>query len=1056
MSVINAGIQARKDDDVVALGSLYQELLRAGLDGRLEATEAGSVVKMIVLAETPFDKHTSFASLDPASYFLDCVSLLLDEEFKQPSLKTMLFATEIPAVTMREVLDIEALLSLGLVRATFKQKSIRSQTNMLYRQSNYNLLREETEGYSKLLTELFTTSGNEPPSAEVVAGTFERVKAMVGAFDLDVGRVLDITLDVFAAVLVKHYRFFVKFLRVSSWWPEQPELEGHEVINFGLRRLPKWALPESHGLKALSDDERSTLAKSRNQRDTAFWERVKEIGINAFFELGGRRADPDAIRSFAGDDQDETDPIREWVETTGTLPPTGNKVAAQILGFKLRFYSSSARDAHDNLPSNLVYLAALLIKIGFISLKDLYPHLWPADEDMEGVKEQKTKEKAERERLSRPGGGAMNALMTAGALSDDTLASSTATRLKEAEAARGNSKTETKDEQDKTLVDGAEGLPEPSDQKVQLLKSLLSIGAIPESLYMLGRFPWLLDAFPDLPEHIHRILHHSISKVYEPLQPLKDHTAIREPRTIVDPDQSGVTKGSLRRIDQPPRKVLRWAQIDRMDTTEGTDYRFYWEDWIDNIPICQSVDDVFLLCNSLLNLSGLKIGQDPLLLSKLTRIGVHSLSKDGSEGNKKRWIDLLKRLLVPALSLTRHNPGTVGEVWALLKQFPIITRYNIYAEWYTGQISRLDDIKTAFDQSRAETKDILKRISKTNTKQMARALAKVATSSPGVVFTVAINQIESYDNLVEVIVECGRYFTDLAYDVLTWSLMNALGARGRNRVQADGMLTSKWLSALSLFAGKVFKRYSIMNPTPILQYVAGQLRKGNSTDLIVLEQITSSMAGIVSDTNFNEYQVIGMAGGPLLQSQMMQQLLDRRHEPGMVTTSKRLMKALVVPRLAGQLLVSIAQERQICVYHVPEPDAHLKLLGNLFDEIHRVLTQYLDLLRSNLSSKDFSNLVPSLSELIGEFGIEPSVAFWISRPSISAEVIEYDKSATLEKDQYSQSELKVSETPKVQDVEMSEKAPLEESATTSTQNESLCSGTEKTEGGCYDEGCTRV
>ena len=271
---------------------------------------------------------------------------------------------------------------------------------------------------------------------------------------------------------------------------------------------------------------------------------------------------------------------------------------------------------------------------------------------------------------------------------------------------------------------------------------------------------------------------------------------------------------------------------------------------------------------------------------------------------------------------------------------------------------------------------------------MARALAKVAYASPGVVFEVAIAQIESYDNLVETVVECARYFTYLGYDVLSWSLMNALGGRGRTRVQADGMLTSRWLAALSLFAGKVFKRYSVMSATPILQYVAEQLRQGNSTDLIVLREITHSMAGIVSDTDFNESQVQSMAGGDLLQTQTKLQILDRRHESK--TTARRLIKSLTDPGLAGQILVSIAQERQRCIFTVSEPDAHLKLLGNLFDELHRILVQYLDLLRSNLAVNDFDAFVPSIPQLIREYGIEPCVAFWIGRPSLSAAMREHD------------------------------------------------------------------
>lgn len=997
-AVIEDGIQACKAEDSLVLGLLFQELIRSSVDGRMDGFEAGSTIKEILEQNTAVNCSSNamidHSTFDPNSLFLDCLSIVTETLSTPAQLQPLVLATGISPLLMRHNLDSALLESLGMIRNTFVRVGIRQQTNLLYRQSNYNLLREETEGYSKLLTELFTTSSSEPLTSEVVEETFERVKGMIGAFDLDVGRVLDVTLDVFAAVMVKQYRFFVKYLRASSWWSPQKDFDGVST-DLSLGTLPKWALPGSSG-RPIGDDEKDELAKARDERDTRFWKRVSEVGMTAFFEISGRRVDNVALESTKNGDISnvtQLDEDQKWIEATGTLPPSGNKVAAQVLGFKLRFYSSSARDSTDVLPLNLIYLAALLIKIGFISLRDLYPHLWPADEAMGGVKEEKMKEKAEREKLNRPGGGAPNALMTAGALVDDTPAGKIreAERFRELEAARNNSsKAEpvTESATPAAQPEEKEELPAPADQKVQLLKSLLCIGALPESLYMLGRFPWLPDAFPELPEHIHRILHHSLSKVYGPLRPLKDRVGLREQQKIPDSDQSGVTKGQIRLIDAPARKVLRWAQLDKEDMNEATDFRFYWDDWADNVPVCQSVDDVFLLCSTLLNYTGVKIGQDPALLLKLSRIGGHSLATDPSPQNTLRWVELSKRILVPALSLTKCNPGVVNEVFELIKNFPTTTRYSIYAEWYTGQVSRIPDIQAAFSLAKAETKDVLKRISKTSVKPMARALAKVAYASPGIVFEVAIAQIESYDNLVETVVECARYFTYLGYDVLSWSLMNALGGRGRTRVQADGMLTSRWLAALSLFAGKIFKRYSVMSPTPILQYVAEQLRQSNTTDLIVLREITTSMAGIVSDTDFNDSQVQSMAGGELLQAQTMLQILDRRHESR--TTAKRLIKSLTDPRLAGQILVSISQARQTCVFKVSEPDAHLKLLGNLFDEIHRILVQYLDLLRSNLAVKDFDSFVPNITQLIIDYGIEPNVAFWIGRPSLTAAMTEHD------------------------------------------------------------------
>ena len=994
-SVIDSGICARQDEDLSALSTVFQEIVRSALDGRIKASDAGTMVKDIA-GKQMAPEDVSNDCLDPHSLFLDTLSILTETDISDPQLPDLLFSTGISPVTMRQQLETPLLESLGLIRSTFARMGIRKQTNLLYRQANYNLLREESEGFAKLVTELFTTSANELPSREIVEDTFERVKGMICAFDLYVGRVLDITLDVFAAVLVKQNRFFIKFLRTSSWWPKDNDLarERHKSLRVG--GLPKWALPDFPGWST-SETDREELARLSESRDKLFWERVREIGLRAFFELASRpissteRQKLFPSTNISAPDADEE--TRRWVEQTGTLPPKGNKIAAQLLGFKLRFYSSDARTAQDVLPDNLIYLSALLIKVGFISLHDLYPHVWRPDEDMENLRLEKIKEKAERDRAAKPGAGMRNALLSAAALTDDAAPAPLPSRLRDTD---GRAATPAKDaEADKlasTGTEAKEALPDPSDQKVMLLKSLLAIGALPEALYILGRFPWLLELYPEVPEYVHRIIHHSLSKLYSELILLPDRDTLRHPQRLADHDQNGVPKGHVRLMDAPPRKVLKWALLDRDDSgIDGLNYRFYWDDWSDTVPVCRSVDDMFALCKTFMNLTGVKIGQDPALLMKIARIGRHSLNDDRSTDNMSRWTDLSKRLLVPALSLTKNNPGAVNEVFELLNYFPRDVRFLIYNEWYSGAISRLPDIKTAFDLAKAETRDTLKRISKTNLRPMGRSLAKIATGNPHVVILTAINQIESYDNLAEVVVECARYFTYLGYDVLIWSLINSLSRAGRSRVSGGGMNTSRWLTALALFAGKIFKRYSIMNPAPVLQYVGDQLRMGNSTDLVVLEQIVLFMAGVITDTNYNEAQLQAMAGGELLQSQTILQLQDKRHEAR--TTAKRLMKSLTESKLGGQLLVSIAQQRRTCVFDDDVSEAPLKLLGNIFDEIHRILTQYLDLLRSNLSLQDFSATVPEVTQLIIEYGVEPEVAFWISRPTIAQQIFEFDKSA---------------------------------------------------------------
>ena len=997
-ATLERGLKAKKEGDSLTLSSLFQELVHAALSNRLAPSKAGELAKdtigdgdiaMLDDATTPVGPSLSQAA------FLDSLSIITDASsvLSNTSLQSLVFSTGISPDILRQELEASLLESLGLIRSTFARMGIRKQTNILYRQANFNLLREESEGFAKLMTELFTTSNNEPPTSEIVEETVERVKAMIGAFDLDVGRTLDVVLDVFGAVLVKQFRFFVKFLRASPWWPRDglSGKDGDDLQHLG--GLPQWALPSSSAWY-LNDDQKDEVAREREDRDTQFWIRARDVGIQACYELGRQRV-PDEERSNLTtspplESASEEDLTQDWIRQTGTTPPQGNRDAAQLLGFKLRFYSSSeARTEHDVLPENLIYLSALLIKVGFISLKDLYPHIWRTDEDMEELRKEKFKEKADRERAARPGASSKNALLMAGALADDTLP--LPPRLRETNTRASTPAKDADAEQSKAASKDAKSLlPDPIDQKVLLLQSLLAIGALPDALFILGRFPWLLEIYPDLTEYIHRILHHSLSQVYTSIRPLASRSSLQEQRPSSETDVPGLPKGQVKLVETPSRKTLRWALLDRDDTgLDGLDYRFYWDEWSDTVPLCQSVNDVFTLCETFLGLSGVKIGQDTALLSKFARIGKHSLANDKSEANRSRWFELCKRLLIPALSFTKSNAGVVNEVFEVLNAFPLHMRYTIYLEWSAGQTSRSPDMKFVFEQARAETRDVLKRISKTNLRPMARALAKIAYANPHIVITTALGQIEVYDSIADTFVEGARYFTDLGYDILTWALISSMARRGRSRVQEGGIFTSKWLAALASFTGKIFRRYNFMRPGPVLQYVADQLAKGNSRDLIVLEQIILSMAGITTDTNYNDAQIQAMGGGELLQSQTILQLHDRRHESRL--TSKRLMRSLRDMGLTSKLLLSLAQRRQACVFDSENEQTNLKVLGNTFDELHRVMVQYLDLLRSSLSLEELQHIIPDVVQLLLDYGLNPEVAFWISRPIIAQRMVEADR-----------------------------------------------------------------
>lgn len=976
-AVVQAAVSAQREGDILTLAVIFHEIIEASLNSLLAAADLGSIVRDIVAAPAS-------ELADPVSIFLDTLTSLTQDDVKQTSIRQMLIATDIDVSRMRVELENDLLKSLGLVRDSFSKMAVRKATHALYRQSNYNLLREETEGYSKLMTEYFTTVHNEPPTQEAVNETYQRVNALIGAFDLDIGRVLDVTLDVFANLLVRHGRFFVKLLRSSAWWPELRGMDGIEWDEADVPTLPRWAQPESPQWYN-SEEEKEEQIQMRELRDRKFWQHVGDLGdragIQAYFELGARRIIADKRPSDQaplpeGASLSKQQAARkwadEWMEQTKTLPPSGNEVAAQLLGFKLRFYASDARDPSDFLPENLIYLAALLIKIGFISILDLYPHLYPLEEDITAHKESVLKAKKDREKKEK--GGVPNALTMAGALPDDTLPPAIS-RLRDAES---KSKPESERSTPGASDDGSDRkrpLPKPADQKFQLLKSLLCIGALPEALFILGRHPWLLEAYPETLDLIFRLGHHSISKVYEHARPSSDE------------DETPVTKGaglrtSSRPSDYVSRRTLRWAKPDQRDAGDGIDYKFYWEDWADHVPVCQEVDDVVKLCNTLLGLVGPECGKDVVLLTKIVRIAKQNLRDDSSDTNKKRWIDFSATFIAPALSFTGRNPGIVNEVWDLFKQFDTATRYTIYQQWFSGNKPA---IRAAFAEVQSQTKHELSRVSATNTKEYGRKLAKISYSSPGVVFKLTVKQLVAYPNMIDALVECSRYLTLLGYDCLTWTLVNFFLSPDKGSTQDDGMLSASWLKNIASFVGKAYQKYNLMDPVPVLQFTAHQLLRseGELYMLDVLEQMVKSMGGIAVSSSLSESMILALCGGPTLRTYTLQHhLSDNRHQNG--SSARRLVRCLKETGLAPQILIALAQHVEAYPHRVDQQETPDKVVLFNIDKLRSNLAQYLELLRAYLSADEFDNLFPPLIEMISEFGVEPDVAFTVARASITA------------------------------------------------------------------------
>ncbi|CAH2979751.1 unnamed protein product [Chilo suppressalis] len=97
---------------------------------------------------------------------------------------------------LKERLEIDTLQDVGTLKnKNFYTKFIKIKTKLYYKQRKFNLFREESEGYAKLIVEL-NQEINEDTEWKTI---LEIMQSLIGCFNLDPNRVLDIILESFEA-----------------------------------------------------------------------------------------------------------------------------------------------------------------------------------------------------------------------------------------------------------------------------------------------------------------------------------------------------------------------------------------------------------------------------------------------------------------------------------------------------------------------------------------------------------------------------------------------------------------------------------------------------------------------------------------------------------------------------------------------------------------------------------------------------------------------------------------------------------------------------------------
>ena len=770
---------------------------------------------------------------------------------------------------LRARLESDVLQEVGLVKDAqkFHQAQVKMNTRMLYTQQKYNLFREESEGYSKLIAELSelpsgvaadqTSTRNCRSAQEVI----QNLQSLIGYFDLDPNRVLDLVLEALETV------------------PSRVAVNHQLVSLFNPSFIP------------------------------------------------------------------------------------------HMVGFKFSLYSDAGGAP---TPDSLYMMCGLLLSMGSVALEQVLPHLSPS---LKVLQELEAKRASALLATAKLGGGvARKSLADFGSL-DDGAGSST-------HGAPNSASTPATAPEAGDLEDHAE-LSVERMQPLGLLRALLQLREWTAAKRLMEELEGVdVAAYGPVREALCGLLEWLVAPAYATIAPRSTFlvaTAAPAPTAAPAAAPAAEPAAEPMEVDGAPASAPKATnrQLSQAMTPAAAVHAA--------APLLQRL--------------GCHLHHAPLLLAKMCRLCAAACSRlkfESSLSPEDAQLDeainaCVDDAILPALALCSSNPGLVHELWKLLEQQPYTTRYCRYGvlhERMKGESS--PELAVARARTADETKRMMRRLSKENTKMYGRLLGKITHSMPSVVFDTILGQIQAYDNLIVPVVDMMKYLTHMSFDTLTYIILSHLASTSKDRLKDDGLHVSLWMQSLSSFCGNLYKKHPNIELVGLLQYIANTLKSGQSLQLLLLRDLVTKMAGIELLEDVSRDQLEGCAGGETLKLSVTDVLGIAKNTR---RSSMRLKDALVKNGLVVPLFLLIAQQRGSVVFANETP--HLKVLSELYDRCHETLEQYAAFVASTLTPQEYAAIMPPVGTLCDKYSVEPEVAFFICRPAIAE--LDSQQSATAAK-----------------------------------------------------------
>ncbi|CAC5396379.1 THOC2 [Mytilus coruscus] len=190
-----------------SLKQAFYDLCSVVSKGHVKQEQAVSVITDLC----DYKKEVPLLLVDVFSIF-DIETTCSEDKQERDRFISLVSAVEglIAPTVFKERLDFDTLENVGLIssRQQYQAKYVKTKTRLFYKQMKFNLLREENEGYAKLVVELNQEITEKITPLQVI----ENLKSLIGCFDLDPNRVLDILLESFEN-RPEHDQFYIPMFR---------------------------------------------------------------------------------------------------------------------------------------------------------------------------------------------------------------------------------------------------------------------------------------------------------------------------------------------------------------------------------------------------------------------------------------------------------------------------------------------------------------------------------------------------------------------------------------------------------------------------------------------------------------------------------------------------------------------------------------------------------------------------------------------------------------------------------------------------------------------------